>query len=341
MSDGARITSVEALRPFRASLMMFCREVAGVLSSADAEIARTIDWLQRDRVAYWRGEVLRRGEMLARAKSDLYRAEIQKKSLVDEKKAINRAKEAVREAEERLEASRRWAIRLEHDRALYAGAVQGLHMAVSVDLPKAAAVLELMSRSLEDYVALAGSFGDGADDSPATVREAMSRGGAPGAGSGMPVEEEVIAAVRAMLPGLLEREACPSAESADVTLGSRRVREIVGDTSFVGEMPDDRLRVILDARVMREELIFLVRDTESLPGDSGWFVGVAPSLGGEPELVSVTVGHLRQAWPDLGAFLGAGSDVVIAVEGERVRILRSSVVGSDTIDRESEEDDQA
>ncbi|MEZ6209820.1 MAG: hypothetical protein R3B46_01030 [Phycisphaerales bacterium] len=171
MSEGARIRSVEALRPLRAAILVFARDVASILSSAEAEIAKTIDWLQRDRVTYWRAETQRRGEMLARAKSDLYRAQIQKKSLVDEKKAIGRAKEALRDAEERLEASRKWAVRLEHDRALYAGAVQGLSVSVSIDLPKAAAMLELMSRSLDEYVALSASWADGTlDDSPGTVR---------------------------------------------------------------------------------------------------------------------------------------------------------------------------
>lgn len=340
MSEGARITSVEAIRPFRAAILVFCREIAGVLSSAEAEIAKTIDWLQRDRVSYWRAEVQRRGEMLARAKSDLYRAQIQKKSLVDEKKAIGRAKEALRDAEERLESSRRWAVRLEHDRALYAGAVQGLHVAASIDLPKAASILELMSRSLDDYIALSGSFGDGRDETPATVREAMSRGQG-GGGSGMPIESEVVAAVRALLPGLLEREACPSAESADVDLGARPVREVIGDASFADPMPDDRLRVVIDARVLREELMFLVRDSEMLPGDSGWFVACAPTLAGEPRLISATLGQIRQAWPDLGLFWSAGDDVVIAVEGDRARVMRSNGGGSGTIRPTTEEDEQA
>lgn len=337
MSEGARIRSVEALRPFRAAILVFARDVASILSAAEAEIAKTIDWLQRDRVTYWRAETQRRGEMLARAKSDLYRAQIQKKSLVDEKKAIGRAKEALRDAEERLEASRKWAVRLEHDRALYAGAVQGLSVSVSIDLPKAAAMLELMSRSLDEYVALSASWMEGTlDDSPGTVRQAMSRGGS--GGGGMPVEAEVVAAIRAMLPGLLEREAAPSIESADVSLGARRVTEVVGDAVIEGEMPDDRLRVVIDARVIREDLLFLVRDGDALPGDSGWFVAGAPTLHGEPRLVSATIGHVREAWPDLEAYWCAGTEMVIAVEGERVRVLRAIADGSGTIRDQPEED---
>lgn len=338
MSEGgARIRSVESLRPFRAALLVFCREVSSVLSAAEAEIARTIDWLERDRVAHWKGEAQRRGEMLARAKSDLYRAQIQKKSLVDEKKAINRAKAALADAEQRLEAARKWAVRLQHDRALYAGAVQGLTTAVSIDLPKAASILELMSRSLDDYLAMSAALAEQADDAPATVREAMSRGGPPGTGSGMPEEAEVIRVAREMLPGLIERESAPAAEAAGVSLGSRRVSRKTIETDVGGPAPDDGERVIIDARALREELLLLVRDGETLPGDSGWFVCGAPSLKGEPRLVAATIGALREAWPELAVCWAAGPETVFALEGERLRVLRDRGAASGTITPEQED----
>ncbi len=324
MSEGARVTSVEALRPLRAGLLEFCREVSALMASADSEIARMVDWLGRDRVAHWRGEVQRRGEMLARAKSDLYRAQIQKKSLVDEKKAINRAKQALDEAQARLEAARKWAVRLEHERALYAGAVNGLNVAASVDLPKAAAKLEIMSRSLDDYIALTTGGVESPDDSPGTIREAMSRPGGGGVNvgaTGMPTTEAIVSAVRALLPGALERESAPGAEAAGVGLGTRRVSalkgELTGDEVSVGE----RMRVILDARFTREELIFLVRDDVALAGDSGWFVTPAPGTAGEARLVATSVGALAEAWPGLASVWGMPAGTVIALEGEQVRVV--------------------
>ena len=91
-------------------------------------------------------------------KSALFRKQItpspndQRASVVDEKKALQRAIAELEQAQTALKAAKRWAIELERQYTVYKGAVQALSAAVERDLPNAILRLGRMARALDDYL---------------------------------------------------------------------------------------------------------------------------------------------------------------------------------------------
>ena len=159
MSRDANITDVAALDEFRRALVRFREELNAALAEADSEVKSTFVWLERDRMLHWRRAVPRLDEELVSAKSALYRKESQtmgtgqRPSVIDEKKAIERAKRRCEDARERLERTRRWLATLERDVSLFKSAMSPLASLVDRDLPDAILRLRNMSLALEAYLA--------------------------------------------------------------------------------------------------------------------------------------------------------------------------------------------
>ena len=99
MAAEADVRSIEALRDAKAALVEF-REVARLaLSEATSDVQRTLAWLQSDRRTYWQAQVRRRTELVAQAKSDLYRAQLaamdDRAPCTEQRKAVERAERAL------------------------------------------------------------------------------------------------------------------------------------------------------------------------------------------------------------------------------------------------------
>ncbi len=158
MAIQANITSVQVLDEFKAALIKFVEEATLALSEAESEIERAMDWLQRDCQTYWGGVIRKKQEEVTMCKSALFRKQItpspndQKASVVDEKKALQRAIMQLEDAEKRLKAAKRWAIEMERQYALYRGTIQPLAAAVERDLPYAVTKLTRMARALDEYL---------------------------------------------------------------------------------------------------------------------------------------------------------------------------------------------
>ena len=76
-------------------------------------------------------------------------------SVVDEKKALQRAERRLEDARLKLKATKKWIRLLEREQALYKGNVSGFASAVERDLPHAVGLLKKMSENLEQYVSMA------------------------------------------------------------------------------------------------------------------------------------------------------------------------------------------
>lgn len=158
MSIQAHITSVHVLDDFKAALIKFVEECQLALSESDSEITRTLDWVKRDCQMHWTKIIRKKQEEVTMCKSALFRKQItpspndQRASVVDEKKALQRAQADLAEAEVALKHAKRWAIELERQYTMYRGAVQSLSAAVERDLPNAILRLSRMARALDDYL---------------------------------------------------------------------------------------------------------------------------------------------------------------------------------------------
>ena len=130
MTIQANITSLHVLDDLKAAVLKFVEEGSLALSEAEGEIRRTIDWLSRDCQLHWQRVIRKKGEEVTTCKSALFRKQItpspndQRASVVDEKIALARAIAELEDAETRYKASKRWAVELERQYAMYKGAVQ-------------------------------------------------------------------------------------------------------------------------------------------------------------------------------------------------------------------------
>jgi hypothetical protein len=155
----ANITDIAALDEFRRALIKFREEVGVAVAEADSEVKSTFVWLERDRMLHWRRMVPRLDEELTGAKGALYRKEMQtmgtgkRPSVIDEKKAVERAKRRAEDARERLEKTRRWLATLDRDVSLFKGAMSPIATMIDRDLPDAILRLRNMALALEAYLA--------------------------------------------------------------------------------------------------------------------------------------------------------------------------------------------
>lgn len=185
MSQFARIDSFGALEDFKAALCAFAEVVRVALDEAEGEIRRTTIWLKQDQHSYWKGQVRKRTELVARAKAALQQKKMQGTALggrasdVEERKALAAAVRQLEEAEQKLANVRRWVRQLEVETFNFKGTVQGLEHAVDAGVPRSTGRLDAMIRALDSYVALVpptmaqpGGLSQGEQAEPATDRVA-------------------------------------------------------------------------------------------------------------------------------------------------------------------------
>jgi hypothetical protein len=191
--SGANITSIPVLREFRAALSKYRAEAAAALIEAESDLSRTQVWLKFDRLPYWTNELRRRQELLTRAKSEMYRSVVQSdadgRAGVDQKKTLEKAKRMLAEAEEKLQAVRRWLRVIDHEMVLYRGEVQSLSGLIDSELAQAEVRLDRMTVSLEEYAQIVAPSGDpSAASDPATETPALTppAGSSPAAGPTAP-----------------------------------------------------------------------------------------------------------------------------------------------------------
>ncbi len=158
MFDKAHVGSITAIGDFQASLAGFADSARQALITLDLEIRRAVDWIRVDRAQHWAHEIRRGYEAVARAKDELHRCLTFKgtehftPSCIDEKKALQKAQERLRHAEEKAEAVKRWSRALQHELNEYTGRLTQFHAVLDGDVPDGLALLGRMQQILERYV---------------------------------------------------------------------------------------------------------------------------------------------------------------------------------------------
>jgi hypothetical protein len=188
MPDAAKILETAAMAEARAALAEFALAVDRILVEVDGEIQRVSDWLRLDRPGHWRREVRARQEDLLRTKSELSRkvlaAAPDPARAMEERRAVERARERLEEALRRQENSRKWGAVWEREAMAYKAPAHLLREAVTVRIPGALARIDRMKRSIEEYLRLAPPPSPGAEAGvghPPAVRGAWPEGGSVGA----------------------------------------------------------------------------------------------------------------------------------------------------------------
>jgi len=160
MSTGADVNSFAVLHDWYAALTVFRAEGQDALTTLTLALQHCAAWLGEQQ-QYWHREIRASEDAVTEAKTELR----QRKMFPDafghtpdctvQEKNLLRAKARLRAAEERLEAVRRWTLRLPREiSAIYDGAAGHLSHFLDAELPAGQAQLARQLTALEQYANL-------------------------------------------------------------------------------------------------------------------------------------------------------------------------------------------
>lgn len=164
MSPSANVLSIQAIEDLKTALSHFGNEAQEVLSAAELEIHRTLDWLQ-ERLNHWLNEVQRRQEQVRLAQAALARCEAS--GYYDQdghyyppncsayQQALHQAQVRLQEAQAELANVRRWLTQIQHAIGAYRAQTRRLQDLTTTHTEKAQAFLGRKVDELEQYAALA------------------------------------------------------------------------------------------------------------------------------------------------------------------------------------------
>jgi chromosome segregation ATPase len=153
MSVQAKVTSVEALDVFRASLMIFQAKARRSVDDATDELRRTRMWLQHEQRTRWENELKKRCRTLEQAEQELISAKLSslRDNITFQQNAVRKAKAAVAEAEEKLRHIKKWNQNFDAIADPMAKRLEGLRQFLDYNLPKGITYLVQAARTLDAY----------------------------------------------------------------------------------------------------------------------------------------------------------------------------------------------
>jgi hypothetical protein len=324
VAGSAKVSSLDGLRDFRAAMVEFQELAKMSLGEVDADLQRTISWLKSDREHYWTSMIRKRGNEVTQAKNDLFRKQLQgregeRPSCVDEKKALEAAQRALLDAEQRLEATKRWQRLLDREMTMYKGQVQQLARALDTDVPMALIQMDRMLDSLDKYVRLVAPSVDDAR-AVAALEEVDNAPLAAAAGAEKAVVSE-FAGLRMNSPGRGVRDTLALGGAVDGSPGAALPPAEIAALKSVNpaiDPPDDYDKIVLAPEVLKRRRYYVERLEFSSHGDSGWYIGAAPCDPPGMKYVSTAVFTVLAKRPDLAEVLNLPRGWMAVIDDGRV-----------------------
>jgi hypothetical protein len=168
MSSQASVHSIDALKDFRVALALYSEDTLAALGAVEAEVRRTVRWLEQERPVYWQEQIKRRREQVSMAKAELFRRQLQKRPdytppMSEQKENLRRAEASLQDAEKRLTMVRKWQPVLQHAVLEYHASIQRLKD-LAAELPTAVNLLSRLIDALEAYLRVQPPSGVGPDE---------------------------------------------------------------------------------------------------------------------------------------------------------------------------------
>lgn len=153
MSLRANITSVDAIKSFRASLVVYASKARPTLEEVSSDIVRTRVWLETEQRVHWEAEVRRRTRKLEEAQQALFSSRLSnmREASAAELMAVTRAKNALEEAEGKLKTLKRWNREYDSRTEPLARQLEKMHTILAHDMPMAIAYLTKTLETLDAY----------------------------------------------------------------------------------------------------------------------------------------------------------------------------------------------
>ena len=124
-----------------------------IIDEVSSEVRRTLEWLEDEQKPYWHNQVRLRQRALEEVQNEIFGAKLSqfRDSNDAQQMAMHRAKRALRDAEEKLKRIKAWSRRYQSDVEPLGREVEKLQTLLAQDLKKAAALLERILRTLDEY----------------------------------------------------------------------------------------------------------------------------------------------------------------------------------------------
>lgn len=161
MSQQAKVTSVDALDRFRASLIIFLSKARRSLDDAGDELRRTRLWLQHEQRVRWENAARQGRRDLEAAEQELFSAKLSslRDNISAQQMAVRKARAALAHAEEKLRNVKAWTRNYEGVADPLSRRLEGLRQYLDFELPKGVSYLVQAQRTLDAYAEPAGPEG--------------------------------------------------------------------------------------------------------------------------------------------------------------------------------------
>ena len=161
MNRAADVRSVEAIRAFRAQLVVYQGKLRQALESLGVELSRGEGWFENQR-SYWPAEFRRASDQLAEARAALSRCMLGKgkerpSACDDERKLVVDAKRRLSFTEQQTGITKNWCLQVSQDSDDFRNRLSRVIALVEGDIPKAIATLDRLTESLDRYTEQANS----------------------------------------------------------------------------------------------------------------------------------------------------------------------------------------
>ncbi len=175
MNQRAKVTSIDALREFRAVLTIYQDAMRDASEMLALECRRGVSWVE-ERPNYWQTKVRRLEEEMLAAKQALEQCMCRHvgdtpASCIDEKKAIARIKIKLDDAHRKVKIARAWKVNIDKESGEFETRIHHLNDYADIDLPKAMAALERMITALDKYASKADAGGPMPNQRPTMVTD--------------------------------------------------------------------------------------------------------------------------------------------------------------------------
>lgn len=157
MSEGARVSSVEAVARFYAAVRVFQDEAEHALLTLDQQVAKVLAWYDYDFPHYWKEQVRKSFDEVARARAAYETCRMRtvaghRSTCYEEKEALAAAKRRLEYVQDKVEVVARWAGRLHKVIDEFRAQSGRFRQYVEGDVEKSALLLQRMLTSLESYL---------------------------------------------------------------------------------------------------------------------------------------------------------------------------------------------
>jgi hypothetical protein len=154
MPEQAHVKSIDAIEVFRAELIAYLSKTRPIVEDACDDVFRTRDWIENDRRVYWENQARRRERILEDAQQALFSAKLSNLRDVRtaEQMAVLKARRSVEEAHGKLRKIRKWTREFDNKMQPLLKELEHLRSLLASDLPKAAAHLAQVIKTLEAYM---------------------------------------------------------------------------------------------------------------------------------------------------------------------------------------------